>query len=93
MDVPGRDENAVLTASEIGTYAFCPQAWYLQRQHTRRSAATARRLARGSAAHEHIGRRTDSVRLLERVQKVVFVAGLFIAGLLVIAWLLTVGKP
>ena len=86
-----RGENVTLTASEIGTYAFCPQAWYLQRRHTRRSALAVRRLTQGSIAHEGIGRRTDTVRVLERVQQVVLVVGLLVAA--AIAWLLATGKP
>jgi hypothetical protein len=83
------EKDLVLTASEIGTYAFCPQAWYLQRRHVLRSVAAEHRLAQGSATHERIGRRTDDVRLVERVQWLVLLFGLLLATgivVLLVAW-------
>jgi hypothetical protein len=58
----------VLTASEIGAYAFCPQAWYLQRRRTTRSSTAAQGLAHGTLAHQVIGKRTDRLRDTENVR-------------------------
>src|SRR5690349_7694857 len=49
----------VLTASEIGAYTFCPQAWYLQRHEQPRSRVGEERLRSGAAAHRSIGQRVD----------------------------------
>jgi hypothetical protein len=44
-----RENVPVLSASEIGTYTFCGQAWYLGRRNVARSAAGAENLAKGIA--------------------------------------------
>jgi hypothetical protein len=51
-----------LTASEIGAFVYCPEAWYLQRTGAERSATAQRRLDDGVRAHQHIGRQTDHLR-------------------------------
>ena len=57
--------SPTLTASEIGSFGFCPQAWYLQRcQLPVTEEARCRREA-GTRAHRAIGRRTDLVRAAE----------------------------
>jgi hypothetical protein len=61
-----RSSADYLSASEIGTYAFCPEAWFHERRGTARSTSTSRRLAAGSLAHWRIGRQTDRLRTAER---------------------------
>ena len=55
----------VLSASEIGEFVFCPQAWHLTRQGALRNSAGVRRLIRGADSHRSIGRRTERIRVLE----------------------------
>jgi hypothetical protein len=53
----------VLSASEIGSFVFCPEAWYLER-------AGAARID----AHPQIGRRTDNLRAFEWLRQVLLAA-------------------
>jgi hypothetical protein len=64
------DAELILSASEISSYAFCPQAWHLQRRGTTRNVAGARSVEQGIVAHRHIGRRADRVLGLERLRRV-----------------------
>lgn len=52
----------MITASEIGAYAFCRQAWFLQRCGVSVAPDAELRLAAGSEAHHAIGRRADLVQ-------------------------------
>ena len=72
-----------LSASEIGAFVYCPQAWHLQRRGTAQNVAGARNLERGTFAHRRIGSRVDRVRGLERLRRVtlLFIA-MLLAGLL-----------
>src|SRR5579859_4292168 len=74
------DAELVLSASEIGNFTFCPQAWHLQRRGTTRNVAGARSVEQGIVAHRHIGRSADHVLGLERLRRVMLlvVAVLFI---------------
>lgn len=65
----------VIRASELGSYAFCPLAWYLRRQGWQPDPGTEARLALGNQHHRAIGRRADGLRL----------AGLARRGLLLLA--------
>lgn len=56
------DPSPVLTASEIGAYVFCRQAWFLQRCGVSVSSDAELRLAAGSSVHQAIGRRADLVQ-------------------------------
>ncbi len=76
-----------LTASEIGTFGFCRQAWYLERCGVAVTARAQRLRVKGARAHQAIGRRTDQVRTIGRAQRVsgVLLAGLVIALVVVLA--------
>jgi hypothetical protein len=72
----------VLSASEIASFAFCPQAWHLQRRGTAQNVAGARKLERGTFAHRRIGSRVDRVRGLERLRRVtMLLLAVLLAGL------------
>ncbi len=58
----GLDRSPTITASEIGSFAFCPQAWYLQRCRVPVTAEADLRRKIGSRAHRQIGRQTDLIR-------------------------------
>ncbi len=63
-----------LSASEIGAYAFCPQAWFLQRCRLPVTAEIKGRRQAGSKTHQEIGRQTDLVRTAGALQTVLLIA-------------------
>jgi len=79
------DAEPVMSASEIGNFTFCPQAWHLQRRGTTRNIAGARSVEEGIFAHRRIGSRADRVLGLERLRRVMLlvVAVLVIGSLFV----------
>jgi CRISPR/Cas system-associated exonuclease Cas4 (RecB family) len=84
----------VLSASEVGTYVFCPQAWYLQRHHVARAPQALRRLKAGETAHREIGASLEQVRWLERLRTIVLGLVVLLAALVVLSWLgWTGGQP
>ena len=77
------DAELVLSASEIGSYTFCSQAWHLQRRGTARNVAGARSVEHGIAAHHLIGSHADRVVGLERVRRaVLLLIAILLIGLL-----------
>ena len=80
----------VLSASEIGAFTFCPEAWYLQRRGAARDHAATERLMAGIHAHRRLGQRTDQLQLVRTMRRL-----LFVAIVLLIAWvaLQLVGAP
>ncbi len=58
----------MLTASEIGAYTFCGQAWYLRRRQVPGADFGERRLQQGAIAHRQIGMRTERLRGVERLR-------------------------
>jgi hypothetical protein len=64
----------VLTASEIGAFAFCPQAWYLQRCRVPVTPEAEARREAGSRRHRAIGRQTDLVRAAGALQLALLLA-------------------
>ena len=78
------DEPVVLTASEIGSFAYCEEAWLLQRAGVTRDADGARRLEEGTLAHRGIGRKTDDVRRADWAQRVVLLVVLALVLILAV---------
>jgi CRISPR/Cas system-associated exonuclease Cas4 (RecB family) len=75
-----------LTASEIGTFAFCPQAWYLQRMRAPATRAAEERRRIGSDLHRKIGSQTDLVRVVAAVQAILlFVVALGLLALMALS--------
>ena len=68
------DRSITLSASEIGAYTFCPQAWYLQRCRLPVTAEAEARRRAGSRTHREIGRQTDLVRAAGAAQTVLLLA-------------------
>lgn len=79
------DQLPALTASEIGSFTFCPQAWYLQRCRVSLTAAAELRRQAGSRMHREIGRQTDLVRAGGVAQRLPIIG---IAAILVVLLLL-----
>ncbi|HZS01507.1 MAG TPA: hypothetical protein VFE37_22515 [Chloroflexota bacterium] len=63
-----------LTASEIGAYTFCPQAWYLQRCRVPVTARAEERRRSGRGMHRQIGRQTDLVRAAGALRTILLLA-------------------
>ena len=82
------DRSPTLTASEIGAFAFCPQAWYLERCRLPVSEEAREWRRAGRQAHRAIGRRTDLVRAADAVRPLRLAA---IAVLLVLLGVLASG--
>ena len=64
MQYPGSDrriqDERDVTASELGTYAFCAKAWHLERVLGARPSSEAARLrTEGVQDHEQHGRRVE----------------------------------
>ncbi len=62
--------SPTLCASEIGEFAYCPQAWFLGRCNIPVDEQARLRLEAGTRAHRHIGRRTDLLRTTEQIRMV-----------------------
>ena len=63
-----------LTASEIGTFVYCPEAWVLDRLGTPQDPSSENRRISGSSVHRRIGRRADRIVFLDGATKFAFVA-------------------
>jgi hypothetical protein len=68
------DRSPTLTASEIGAFAFFPQAWYLERCRLPVSAEARERRRTGRQAHRAIGHRTDLVRAADAARPLLLTA-------------------
>ena len=79
-----RSKLPVLTASEVGTFVFCPQEWYLQRRGTRQSARAEKRLEMGIRAHRQIGHATNRVMEVDSARLALRVVVLVLAVLLLV---------
>jgi hypothetical protein len=73
-----------LSASEIGSFVYCPEAWYLQRVGAERSAASELRLGAGTRAHQRIGRQTDRLRDLGNARRWLLATIVLLAGVLLL---------
>ena len=74
--------QAVLTASEIGNFGFCPVAWYLQRRGEPRHPASIVAIEDGIGEHRRIAGHAVRVRALRRPRGIVLlVIILLLAGI------------
>jgi hypothetical protein len=73
--------SRTLSASEIGEFGFCPQAWFLGRSLDEEAQL---RLEAGTRAHQRIGRQTDLLRASERVKTCLLISIAVLAVLAVI---------
>src|SRR5262252_2844711 len=65
--------SPTLCASEIGEFAYCPQAWFLGRCDIPVDEQARLRLEAGTRARRRIGQRTDALRTTEQVRMVLLV--------------------
>ena len=80
-----------LTASEVGSFAFCPQSWYLDRCRVPVSDAAEARRETGRRNHREIGRQTDLVRAADAARWLLALAILATLLLLVVLVLRSAG--
>ncbi|GEM_PF-3968714 len=83
------DPSRTLSASEIGSFTFCPQAWYLQRCRMPVTPDADARRQVGSRLHRDIGRQTTLVQAAGALQAALLVAiglTLFLLVVLVLRW-------
>jgi len=62
-------ERAYLTASEVGTFVYCPEAWFLQRFGHVPDADARLRMQAGTRAHRQIGRSTEQVVVMDAIRR------------------------
>jgi hypothetical protein len=73
-----------LSASEIGAFVYCPEAWWLRRHGNAPDADAMERLRAGSLAHRRIGRATDRLVAADAIRRVLLI-GLIVVALLLFA--------
>ena len=73
-----------LSASEIGEFAYCPEAWWLRRHGNAPEADAMERLRAGSLAHRRIGRATGRLVATDAIRRVLLI-GLIVVALLLFA--------
>ena len=85
-----KKSRPVISASEIGQYAYCPRGWWLARVegHVPENAEA---LAFGEDVHRRHGRGVRAAHIGQRLAYGLIAAGLLAAGLLIIASLLGAG--
>jgi hypothetical protein len=79
----GRNEP-VLTASEIGEFVFCPQAWHHSRARADRTEAATQRIEAGLNAHERIARQSDWIQIGRALRVALLIAAFGIVLLLLV---------
>ena len=79
------DHPVWLTASELGSFAFCPQSWYLDRHRVNVTNEAEVRREVGRHAHREIGRQTDLIRVADVGRRLLVLA--IFATLLLLATL------
>ena len=83
-------DEPVVSASEIASFTFCPQAWHLGRRNVVPNAVGVERLLEGISAHRNIGARTDRLRAIELARRVLIFL-MFGLAIAVLAQLLSGG--
>jgi hypothetical protein len=73
-----------LSASEIGEFVFCGEAWYLRRRQVPRADFGERRLQQGTLAHRQIGKRTERLRGIERLRVVLLAATIILLAVIAV---------
>jgi hypothetical protein len=74
-----------VTASEIGQFTYCPEAWYLQRFGYSPDRDAMQRLRDGTRQHERIGRTTERIADTDALRGGLLILALALAGLLLAA--------
>ncbi|NOT61758.1 MAG: hypothetical protein HOP19_16205 [Acidobacteria bacterium] len=80
--------KSVITASEIGEYAYCAKAWHLRRSGV---APRGAQLHEGTAFHEQHGEWTAQAAQWEGAARRLFGLAFLLLCLLVLYWLLNGG--
>ena len=78
-------ERPYLSASEVGNFAYCPEAWFLQRFGHAPDADAVRRLHDGTRRHHRIGHATEQLVGTDALRRSLLIVILVLAALLVAA--------
>jgi hypothetical protein len=71
-----------LSASEIGRFVYCPEAWFLEHCGVPPDGKAMQRLRQGSVAHRQIGRITDQLVNTDAVRRGLLIALVVLAVML-----------
>ena len=75
-------DRPYLTTSEVGTFVYCPEAWFLQRFGHVPDADARLRIHAGTRAHRQIGVRTEQVVAMDALRRGLLVILVALAALL-----------
>ncbi len=78
------DDRPWITASELGRWAYCEQAFFLVRSGVPGSSASVERMREGSRTHRELGRRADAARRAGTLERALLVGAAACALLLLI---------
>ncbi|MDP9352091.1 MAG: hypothetical protein M3P51_11190 [Chloroflexota bacterium] len=84
------DDRPWVSASELGRWAYCEQAFFLARSGVPGSSASVERMRKGARTHRELGRRADTARHAGTIERALLVGAAVCALLLVI--LLVLGR-
>ena len=86
--LPRPDSRPVLSAAEIGEFAYCAKAWYLKRCG---ETAQGEQLAAGVGFHQQHAARVARASRLQRAGARLALLALVLLIVLMLGWLLTAG--
>lgn len=78
-------DQPYLTASEVGQFAYCPEAWYLRRFGHSTDAVARQRLHHGTRQHERIGRTTERIVDTDALRRSLLIVVVALGALLLAA--------
>ena len=78
-------EAPYLTASEVGQFTYCPEAWYLQRFGHKPEGHAMQRLHDGTRQHERIGRTAERIVDTDALRRGLLIILAVLAALLLAA--------
>jgi hypothetical protein len=77
-------EHCYVTASEVGNFTYCPEAWYLQRFGRRPDRNAIQRLRAGTHAHQRIGKSTGQLFAMENLRRALVLVLIVLVALLLL---------
>jgi hypothetical protein len=86
-------EQPYITASEVGNFTYCPEAWFLQRFGHSPDADAMQRLHDGTRRHQWIGRTTARLVGTDDLRRVLLIIVIGLAALLLAASLDLINLP
>ena len=78
--------SRLVSASALGQYVFCPEAWRLTASGARQNQAARRRMQAGAAAHERWQRHQDTLHDKGPVMNRLVIVIIVLLALLAFVW-------